>query len=214
MPGRNWRPGNRLRGTLAEGWFVDIGVPDDLLRARSEIPRVLGHRPALVFDRDGVLNVDHGYVGGRDRFEWVSGAESAVRAACDRGWHVFVATNQSGVARGYYDEAAVAELLAWMADTLRAGGGTIDDWRACPHHPDGTVARYATACDWRKPAPGMLIDLVRAWRLDAEKCVMVGDKASDLEAARAAGMAGALFTGGDLLDFVGKLMDTSTALVA
>ncbi len=204
----------RLRGTIGKGWFVDIGVPADLFSARAELPRIFGQRPALVFDRDGVLNVDHGYVGTRGRFEWVPGAQAAVRAACDRGWHVFVATNQSGVARGYYDETAVAELHAWMADTLRAGGGTIDDWRACPHHPDGVVARYAKACEWRKPAPGMLIDLIRAWDLDPKKCIMVGDKASDLDAARAAGMAGALFPGGDLLEFVLPLMDTRTALVA
>ena len=95
-----------LRGTLAEGYFVDIGVPDDLARARRDLPGRL-HRPALFLDRDGVLNVDLGWVGTRERFEWMPGAIEAVRRAVARGWHVFVVTNQSGVARGFYDEAAV-----------------------------------------------------------------------------------------------------------
>jgi len=78
-----------LRGTLAQGYFIDIGVPADLTRARAELPTRL-RRPALFLDRDGVLNVDHGWVGSRDRFEWTPGAFEAVRLAVAGGWHVFV----------------------------------------------------------------------------------------------------------------------------
>ena len=117
-----------LRGTIGEGYFRDIGVPQDLARAQQEIPRVLRRR-ALFLDRDGVVNVDHGWVGTRDRFEWSSGAREAIRAETEAGWHVFVVTNQSGVARGHYDEAAVAALHAWMTDEVRRAGGTIDDIR-------------------------------------------------------------------------------------
>jgi D,D-heptose 1,7-bisphosphate phosphatase len=203
-----------LRGTVGEGFFIDIGVPADFSRAQADLPQKFGARPALVLDRDGVLNVNHGYVGSRERFDWVEGAQAAVCAACDRGWHVFVATNQSGVARGYFAESAVGVLLAWMAETLRAAGGTIDDWRACPHHPDGTVAGYAKTCACRKPAPGMLLDLMRAWRLSPQNCVMVGDSPSDLAAAQAAGMPAALFSGGNLLPFIVSLVDRRPALVA
>ncbi len=142
-----------LRGTVGRGYFRDIGVPEDFARAQQEIPRVL-HRRALFLDRDGVVNVDHGWVGTRDRFEWSPGAREAIRAATEAGWHVFVVTNQSGVARGHYDEAAVAALHGWMTDEVRRAGGTIDDIRYCPFHEDAVVPAYRRTSDWRKPAPG------------------------------------------------------------
>ena len=118
------------------------------------------------------------------------------------GWHVFIVTNQSGVARGFYDEAAVTDLLAWIADEARRHGGTIDDARHCPFHPDATVPAYRALSDWRKPAPGMLLDLIRAWELDPARCIMIGDRPTDIQAAAAAGMAGHLFPGGNLLSFL------------
>ncbi len=194
-----------LRGTLAPGWFVDIGVPDDLAHARAALPARL-HRPALFLDRDGVLNIDHGHVGTRERFEWIGGAIDAVRLATEAGWHVFIVTNQSGVARGFYDEDAVRTLLAWIADEIRRAGGTIDDARYCPYHPEAKLPAYRRASAWRKPAPGMLLDLMRAWDLDASRCVLVGDQPSDLAAAEAAGVRGHLFPGGDLRRFVARLL--------
>ena len=78
-------------------------------------------RRALFLDRDGVINHDHGWVGTRERFSFVAGAREAIRAATDAGWHVFVVTNQSGIARGLYDEAQFAALCGWMLDEIRAG---------------------------------------------------------------------------------------------
>jgi D,D-heptose 1,7-bisphosphate phosphatase len=164
-------------------------------------------RPALFLDRDGVLNIDHGYVGSRDRFEWVDGALATIRHATQAGWHVFVVTNQSGVARGRYTEDAVRSLLAWMADEARAAGGTIDDVRFCPFHPEATVHAYRQAHPWRKPMPGMLLDLIDTWELRRDHAVMVGDQASDMAAAAAAGVAGHLFPGGNLLDFLAPILD-------
>jgi D,D-heptose 1,7-bisphosphate phosphatase len=191
----------RLRATVGHGWFGDIGTRIGLARVRRELAGVLT-RPALFLDRDGVLNVDHGYVAGVDRWDWVAGAQAAVAAATQAGWHVFVVTNQSGVARGLYGEAEVEALFGWVAEELRRAAGTLDDWRFCPFHIDAAVEAYRRDSDWRKPKPGMLNDLVRAWELDAGRCVMVGDRASDLEAAAAAGMRGVLFDGGNLLDAV------------
>jgi D-glycero-D-manno-heptose 1,7-bisphosphate phosphatase len=198
-----------LRGTVGQGYFRDIGVPDDFAAAQTEVPRLL-HRPALFLDRDGVINRDHAYVGTRERFEWMPGALDAIAAATAAGWHVFVVTNQAGVARGFYTEADVAALHDWMADEVRRARGTIDDIRYCPFHPEGTVAAYRRAHDWRKPAPGMLLDLIRRWELDPSRCVLIGDQPTDLAAAEAAGMTAHLFAGEDLAVFVaGLLKDTA-----
>jgi D-glycero-D-manno-heptose 1,7-bisphosphate phosphatase len=190
-----------LRGTLGEGYFRDIGIAEDLRRAQTEIPQRL-RRPALFLDRDGTINVNHGWVGSRERFDWIPGALAAIRAATEAGWHVFVVTNQSGVARGLYDETALRDLHDWMTDEIRRAGGTIDDIRYCPFHEDADLPAYRRASDWRKPGPGMILDLIRTWELDPARCVLVGDQPSDLAAASAAGIAGALFPGGNLADVV------------
>lgn len=199
-----------LRGTESAGWFIDIGVPPDLERAQSELPRRLT-RPALFLDRDGVCNIDHGWVGSRDRFEWTPGAKAAMRMAHARGWHVFIVTNQSGVARGLYDEAAVQALHRWMLDEVLQSGGTIDDVRYCPFHPEAAVPAYRRSSAWRKPGPGMILDLLRAWELDPRRCALVGDQATDMTAAAAAGVAGSLFPGGDLAEFVRPILDAHEA---
>ena len=155
-------------------------------------------RPAVFFDRDGVLNKDHGYVGDIDRFEWTETAIAAVKFANDRGYLIFVVTNQSGVARGYYDEDAVHRLHAHMQRELQAQGAHVDAFRFCPHHPDGTVERYARACSWRKPAPGMLLDLLAEWPVARGRSLVVGDQLSDMKAAAAADIASVLFDGTDL----------------
>ena len=172
----------------------------------NEVTPVRLRRRALFLDRDGVLNVDHGYVGCNDRFEWVDGALDAIRYATDAGWHVFVVTNQSGVARGLFSEADVLVLLDWIADEARRAGGTIDDVRYCPFHPDGTLPAYRRAHPWRKPMPGMLLDLMRAWELDPQRSLMVGDQPTDMAAAAAAGFDGHLFGGGNLLAFLRPLL--------
>ena len=192
---------NALRGTIGTGYFRDIGIPADYAAAQVELPPLL-RRPALFLDRDGVLNVDHGYVGSRDRFEWMPGALSAIRLATEAGFHVFVVTNQSGVARGYYAEADVSALLGWMREQAHEAGGTIDDVRYCPYHPDATEPAYRQAHPWRKPLPGMLLDLEAAWRPDLSRSLMVGDQQSDMQAAQAAGIRGYLFPGGDLTEFL------------
>jgi D-glycero-D-manno-heptose 1,7-bisphosphate phosphatase len=160
----------------------------------------------VFLDRDGTLNHDTGYVYRIEDFRWLPGAVNAIRALNDSGYYVFVVTNQSGVARGLYTEDAVRGLLDWMADQARAAGGTIDDVRFCPYHPEAEVSAYREAHPWRKPLPGMLLDVIRAWELDPGRAVMVGDQGTDMEAAAAAGVAGHLFPGGNLLAFLRPIL--------
>lgn len=193
------------------GFFLDIGIPETFESAQTEIPAHL-RRPAVFFDRDGVLNHEDNYVGSPDRFRWTEGAVQAVRMANDLGYYVFVVTNQAGVARGFYDEAAVRSLHRWIDEELREQGASIDDWRYCPFHPQGSVECYRLQHPWRKPAPGMILDILESWPVDTANSLLIGDKESDCAAARAAGIKPFLFEGGgNLHDFVAPLIDAQLA---
>jgi D-glycero-D-manno-heptose 1,7-bisphosphate phosphatase len=109
-----------------------------------------------------------------------------------------------------FDEAAVMALHAKMRDDLRASGTDIDDIRYCPHHPDAGIAAYRQVCACRKPAPGMILDLVAHWPVDAAASVMVGDKEIDAQAGRAAGIGGEIVSSGKLESFVEKFLSEQT----
>jgi D-glycero-D-manno-heptose 1,7-bisphosphate phosphatase len=197
--------GRRLAGCRVDGYFIDVGVPEALEQAQTGLPRARRRR-AVFFDRDGVLNVDHGYVGSIARFEWNAGAREAVKLVNDRGWFAFVVTNQAGVAHGHYGEAAVAALHDHMQRELMATGAHIDAFRYCPYHPEAKVAAYAGTSSWRKPAPGMILDLVRHWPVDVAGSFLIGDKDTDLAAAAAAGIGSSRFTAGRLDTFTADCM--------
>ncbi|HEY2659928.1 MAG TPA: HAD-IIIA family hydrolase [Caulobacteraceae bacterium] len=196
----------RVAGRRQEGFFLDIGIPDALDAAQTLVPDSL-RRPAIFFDRDGVLNVDHGYVHREEDFEWTQGAVAAVKAANDRNLFTFLVTNQAGVARGYFDEDAVRRLHRFVQDTLRAHGAHLDDIRHCPHHPDGTVEAFAKTCDWRKPGAGMITDLAAHWPVDLQRSQLIGDNPTDIQAAERAGVGATLFEGGDLDRALAPLLD-------
>ena len=195
----------QLKAVLYDGFFIDIGVPADFERAQSELPARV-RRPAVFFDRDGVLNVDREYVHKVDDFEWVAGAREAIKLCNDRGYLTFVVTNQAGVARGYYRIEAVETLHGWMSRDLAEIGAHIDEFQYCPYHEDGVVPEWRQASDRRKPAPGMILDCLKGWPVMRESSLLVGDMPHDLQAASAAGISGHLFQGGDLLSFIQPLL--------
>lgn len=156
----------------------------------------------MFFDRDGVLNHDAGYAFDPSTLQWIDGAKEAVKAVNDAGYFAFVVTNQSGVARGFYEESHVHALHRWMADEMALIGAHIDAFEYCPDHPDGTVERYRRVSERRKPAPGMITDLLSRFPVDRTHSLLIGDKEGDLEAARAAGVKSYLFSGGNLWNFV------------
>ena len=158
-------------------------------------------RPALFLDRDGVINVDKGYVSAIDAFEWIEGAAKTIATFNARGWLVFVVTNQSGVAQGLYTEDNMEQLHEWMCAELESMGAHIDRIYHCPFHENGTIARYTKDSFDRKPKPGMLIQAMTDYRVDKDRSFLIGDKPTDIEAARAAGVSGFLFSGGDLASF-------------
>jgi D-glycero-D-manno-heptose 1,7-bisphosphate phosphatase len=164
------------------------------------------NQPAIFFDRDGVLIEDHGYVYEIVKKKWIDGAREAVKAANEAGYLVFVVTNQSGVARGYFKEQDVEAFHASMAADLATIGARIDAFEYCPYHPDGVIERYRQVSPRRKPAPGMITDLLERFAIDISRSVLIGDKLSDLEAAQIAGVQGILFSGGNLAQLVKSVL--------
>ncbi|MDR3513915.1 MAG: HAD family hydrolase [Caulobacteraceae bacterium] len=156
-------------------------------------------RGAAFFDRDGVLNVDRGYVHRSQDVEWMPGAIEAVRAANAAGLIVVVVTNQSGVARGFYGEAEVEALHQWMSEQLAAEGARVERFYHCPFHEEAVVEayRFADHPD-RKPNPGMLRRAIAELSIDPARSFMIGDQLSDMIAGARAGVASYLFEGGDL----------------
>jgi D-glycero-D-manno-heptose 1,7-bisphosphate phosphatase len=176
-------------------------------------PAAATHRPAAFLDRDGVLNIDHGYVYRPDQLEWIAGASAAVRLLNEAGFYVLVVTNQSGVARGFYDEAAVRQFHTHMQAELARRGARIDAFYYCPHHPAGTVKGYAVSCACRKPGIALFEQAARDWPIDLNRSFLIGDKDSDMAAATALKIRGARFDAStdSLIEVVRRLLRDGVA---
>jgi D-glycero-D-manno-heptose 1,7-bisphosphate phosphatase len=147
-----------------------------------------GRRPAAFLDRDGVINVDRGYVFRREDFEFVPGVLEGARRLVELGHAVVVITNQSGIGRGLYGEDDFHALTRWMEGEFAAAGAPLAAVYYCPHHPSEAQGLYRIDCACRKPAPGMLLRARDELALDLSASVLFGDRGSDLMAAQAAGV--------------------------
>ena len=162
----------------ADGLWCDIAAGD------------FAGRPALFLDRDGVIVEDTRYLGRAGDVRMLAGAGEAI-ARCNRlGIPVIVVSNQSGIARGLYDWAGFAAVQAAIVAALAETGARLDAVLACAHHTDGKAPLNVADHPWRKPNPGMIVAAGERMKLDLARSAIVGDRASDLAAGRAAGLAG------------------------
>lgn len=148
-------------------------------------------RRAVFLDRDGVINLDAGYVGRWSDFQFLPGAVEGLKKFQDAGYALVIVTNQSGLARGYFDEKDYLYLNAQMTAVLRAQGVELDGIYHCPHHPEGVVGKWAVACGCRKPLPGLIIQAATELGICLSDSILIGDRLSDIQAARAAKMQAA-----------------------
>ncbi|HEJ0331510.1 TPA: D-glycero-beta-D-manno-heptose 1,7-bisphosphate 7-phosphatase [Serratia marcescens] len=144
--------------------------------------------PAIFLDRDGTINVDHGYVHEIDNFHFIDGVIDACRGLKKMGFALVMVTNQSGIARGKFSEDQFMYLTEWMDWSLADRDVDFDGIYFCPHHPEAVVEEYRQVCDCRKPQPGMLLQAQQELNIDMAASYMVGDKPEDMQAAIAAGV--------------------------
>lgn len=149
-------------------------------------------RAALFLDRDGVINIDHGYVFLRQNFEFVDGIFELVAAAKAAGYLIIVVTNQSGIGRGYYTEREFERLMHWVGAEFSARRGRLDAVYYCPDHPEQGIGMYRKNTDYRKPGSGMFLQAAQDFDVDLRKSLFVGDGNSDMVAGTSAGI-GSLF---------------------
>ncbi len=145
--------------------------------------------PAIFLDRDGVINVDTGYVYLVDDFKFIDGVIDALLQLKQKGYLLVVVTNQSGIARGMFTEEQFMSLTEWMDWSLADRGVDLDGIYFCPHHPSEGSDQYRKSCTCRKPGPDMILDAVKHLDIDLTRSYMVGDKPSDMKAAINAGVA-------------------------
>jgi len=145
-------------------------------------------KSAIFIDRDGVINVDHGYVAKIDDFEFIDGVIDACKRLKEKGYLLVVITNQSGIARGYYSEQQFNQLTQWMDYSFANEGVELDGIYYCPHHAEHGVGELKIDCDCRKPKPGLILSAVKDLNIDLNTSMLVGDTITDIQAGIAAGI--------------------------
>jgi len=155
---------------------------------------------AAFLDRDGVINIDYGYVGSIDKFKFKEGIFKLLKFLEEREYKLFIVTNQSGIARGFYSKDDFHSLMDYMRNELKKRDIEIIDYEFCPHHPNITGE-----CECRKPKPGMILDLAKKYNIDLKNSIMIGDSLSDIKAAKNAGIKKTYLVKNTLFDIIQKI---------
>lgn len=195
-----------LKGKTYDAFFIDVGLPETLEKADALLPG-WQCKPAAFLDRDGVLNVDHGYVHLPESFDWIPGAKSAIKYLNDKGFLVILVTNQSGIGRGYYHENDFYALMEWVSEELAIIGAHLDGIFFCPHHPREALGEYRKNCCCRKPQTGMIDDAQKSFHIDMNHSFVIGDSEKDMKLAESKGISGFLFNEDNLFQFTKRLME-------
>ncbi len=202
---------------MGSDWHASVTGERELHGVPAEVPAgqtgaspcsPAGYRSkAVFFDRDGTLNLDIHYLHRPEDFRWMPDAKEAVRYVNDHGYLAILVTNQSGVARGYFEERDVVRVYDWMNAELAKEGAHLDALYYCPHHPEGSVPQYARICTCRKPGPGLVNRACSDFAIDKTRSYFVGDTETDMACARNAGVRGVRYEGGSLLALVKETIE-------
>tara|TARA_B100001093_G_scaffold120332_1_gene113035 strand:- start:1866 stop:2366 length:501 start_codon:yes stop_codon:yes gene_type:complete len=160
-------------------------------------------KPAVFLDRDGVINEDLGYVYKIDDFKWIQGAQESIKHLNDRGYYVFIVTNQSGIARGLYSENDIDYLHKYINEELSKINAKIDEFFYSPYHPN--FKKYENLSNMRKPDTGMIELAFQKWPILKSSSFLIGDNITDIECANKFGINSFLFDGNNLYKFLKKI---------
>ena len=176
---KNLTKNNYARAIVSDGYFIDIGIPEDYKRAQTELRKIV-KKKALFLDRDGVINVDKGYVHTPEQCVFINGIKNLLQNAKKLNYIIIIITNQSGIGRGYYNEEQFHLFMKWLNKSL---GNLIDDYYFCPFHEDYGIGKYKIKSFDRKPNPGMINKAIKDHNIDPLNSIFIGDNISDMIAA-------------------------------
>ena len=172
----------KIKGIYSDDYFINIGSKNNLNFAKKKLINII-KKPAIYLDRDGVINEDTGYPHIFEKMKWIEHTLNFLRKIKKNKINLFVVTNQSGIARGLYDEKKFSRLQKKIKRFLIKKEIFLDDVRYCPHHPNQGIKKYKINCKCRKPKNKMFKDLISYWNIDLKKSLMIGDSSSDFLAA-------------------------------
>ena len=173
----------KVEGDYTKDYFIDIGLKTNLKKANSTLFKTFTKKAAFL-DRDGVLNYDKGYIYRYKDFKWMPESLKALRFLNYKNYYIFIVTNQSGIARGYFNINAFYKLHTKIKKTLDLNKIYIDDIEFCPHHPKFGIKVFKKKCMCRKPGNLMIKNIRNNWNIDFKNSFMIGDQLSDFECAK------------------------------
>jgi D,D-heptose 1,7-bisphosphate phosphatase len=167
-----------ITGIKVNGFFIDIGTPKTLSKAKIIIPKIF-EKPAVFIDRDGVINYDYGHVSKIKEFKLNFGIKKLLKNLNKKNFNIFIVTNQAGVAKNFYSENDFYILHKTIKEKFLAENIYINDIESCFHHPNAVIKKYRKKCKCRKPEIGMLLNLEKKWLINSKKSFFIGDQVSD-----------------------------------